>query len=304
MNTLHKFFVVGAQKAGTTTIHDILKKHNDIILPNVKETKFFLYDKIYKKGYDYYVEKFYENTSNGKVLGEVDPDYLYFEHVPYRIKRILGVNIKIFIILRDPVKRAYSHYMMSKKRGYEKNNFYKATSIEEKRINQGLFEKEHYSYIDRGRYVNQVKRYIDCFGEENVFVYLFEDVIKDNFIGIVNDICHNVGVLPYSEIERMKSNSASIAKSEVLNRFINNVYYDRILYSHLLKKIYRGVFRSKSIRSKILSAIDHINQKKIINNFSDSEKKHYYEKFFVEEVMSLEKICKVKCNQWNDGYNS
>ena len=84
---LPNFFVVGAQKAGTTSLHHYLAKHPNICLPKQKETKFFVDDSLYDKGIEYYESNYFSNCGAKTVVGEVDPDYMYFPIAVERIKR-------------------------------------------------------------------------------------------------------------------------------------------------------------------------------------------------------------------------
>ena len=76
MNKSLEFFVIGVQKAGTTSLHDWLAQQPDICLPKLKETHFFTYQSRYEKGVDWYLDQF--NGSSDQVYGEICPDYIFF----------------------------------------------------------------------------------------------------------------------------------------------------------------------------------------------------------------------------------
>ncbi len=117
---LPNFLCVGAQKAGTTTLYEILKQHPDIFLPqNIKETKFFVYDEKYEKGVQWYQKEFFSEWNGQKAIGEVDPAMMFEEKSAQRIFDTLGNNVKLIFIFRNPVARAYSHYLMSQRKGAE-----------------------------------------------------------------------------------------------------------------------------------------------------------------------------------------
>ena len=74
------FLCVGAQKAGTTTLYEILRQHPDIFLPQkVKETKFFVFEEKYAKGLDFYSQEYFRDYKGQKAIGEVDPAMMYEE---------------------------------------------------------------------------------------------------------------------------------------------------------------------------------------------------------------------------------
>jgi hypothetical protein len=102
--------VIGAMKSGTTSLHAYLNKHPQIFMSAKKEIDFFCHDEKYSEGIEYYKSFFPENT---KIRGESSQNYSkfhWFEDVPKRIYKDLGKNMKFIYILRDPVKRIYSHY--------------------------------------------------------------------------------------------------------------------------------------------------------------------------------------------------
>ena len=154
------FFVIGAQKAGTTSIHNILSKHPKLCLPTIKETHFFSKNENYIKGNKWYYSWF-DNMSD-KILGEVDPEYLYYPEAAKRIKKNF-TNPKFIVVLRHPMERAYSHYLMSVRRGYETLSFENAIINEQKRLKKGWFSKQNFSYLDRGNYYNQISNYKSIF---------------------------------------------------------------------------------------------------------------------------------------------
>ena len=110
------FICIGAQKAGTTTLSDILSQHPDICIPPIKETKYFLFDVDYARGKTFY-NSYFSNYTGQKAIGEFDPDYLLFPFTAERIVATLGRDVKILVVLRNPADRAYSHFLMTKKKG-------------------------------------------------------------------------------------------------------------------------------------------------------------------------------------------
>ena len=112
-------FIIGPQKSGTTTIYELLKKDIRFILPKNKETHFFSSN--YSYGYNWYHKQFAKRF-NKEILCEVDPSYMYCNEAIKRIHQYNN-NSKFIVILRQPLERAYSQYLMSKYRGYEEFSF-------------------------------------------------------------------------------------------------------------------------------------------------------------------------------------
>ena len=159
MNKIN-FLVVGAQKSGSSTIDDYLRKHEDICLPNSrKEVHFFDNDLLFNTqvNYDYY-HKFFENCQ-GTCRGEVTPSYMYWKPA---IARIYTYNptIRILVILRNPIHRAYSHWNMQRQRNLENRTFLEAIRSECKSLESRSIRGQNlkYSYVSRGLYFEQILR--------------------------------------------------------------------------------------------------------------------------------------------------
>lgn len=202
---LPNFFVVGAQKAGTTTLHNHLAEHPQIFLPAQKETKFFVADDRYDAGIAHYEELYYGAQANEPAVGEVDPDYLYFESALDRMAEHIDLeSVKFIFVLRNPVERAFSHYLMTYRRGLEPLSFSEAVEREPLRIARGYSGKMHYSYVDRGYYLRQIERFLRRIDRKHMHFILTEDlqntpstVLKDIFVflGVDPDfVPTNVGV--------------------------------------------------------------------------------------------------------------
>jgi len=281
---LPNFLCVGAQKAGTTTLHDILIQHPEIYLPEIKETKFFQNNSKYEKGLEYYEKEFFGKWNGEKAVGEIDPEYMYFEYVPERIYKHLGKDIKLIFMLRNPVDRAYSHYWMSYRRGYETEAFKRAIELEEKRIKLGEFHKNHFSYISRGLYAKQVKRYLKFFSRENMFFIVFEEDFLEKRKKTISNLLNFLNVDANVNLNLdLKSNQSSLPRL----KFLRDVMYK----PNIIKKIGTMMIPSESLRTKIFMTLDRFNQKPVKPPKLESKfrKKLLYD-YFIEDIRELESI--------------
>ena len=116
---LPQVLVIGAQKAGTTTVFGALCETPGVLPPLTKEIGFF--DARFEYGEIFY-RGFFDPVASGikSLTAEATPSYLYFPEVPKRVREMLGANVKVVVVLRDPVRRALSHYFHSSRLGYEK----------------------------------------------------------------------------------------------------------------------------------------------------------------------------------------
>lgn len=249
------FFIVGAQKAGTTTIHDALYQHQDVCLPAIKETHFFSQSNNYALGEKWYAEQFKKNR-NAKVWGEVNPEYMFYPKAPNRISKSISPSV-IVIIIREPISRAYSHYLMSVRRGVENMTFRDAMSAENSRANlEDVEYMSYFSYKQRGMYSEQIKRLKDKF-RNSKFIYIkFESLMCSGGVAeTVNKIRESLGLCHISisgELEKA-SNSASVPVFKGLQKLLQS--------KSKAKKFLRLIVPSKKIRTSIALYLDRVNRK-------------------------------------------
>ena len=137
---LPNFFLIGAAKAGTTTLHDVLRQHPQIFCSQVKETGFFITEDRWSKGVEWYQQTHFSRAAGYPKRSESTAVYLLFsEVVAPRIHDIYGKHpLQFLAILRDPVKRAYSHYWQRIHTGLETLPFEEALEKEEQRLRESL----------------------------------------------------------------------------------------------------------------------------------------------------------------------
>ena len=169
------FFIIGVQKSATSFIHSILSQDKNISLPYRKETHFFSINN--KKGLNWYLKMFKSNEYN--IRGEVDPSYIFYPNSLLNMKNLIK-NPKIIILFRKPIDRAFSHYLMSRKRNYEKLSFNKALLEEEKRLfeDSNLFSFSHHSYMKRGSYSKQIDKCKKVFPNSKYLYIKFDDLLN------------------------------------------------------------------------------------------------------------------------------
>ncbi|HDZ18364.1 hypothetical protein LCGC14_0877340 [marine sediment metagenome] len=195
IRTLPDFLIIGASRCGTTSLYNYLVKHPNIKSARVKEVHFF--DLNYFKGVDWYKSffptKFYKfimtRLSHRDFLtGEASPSYITHPHAAKRVYSNFP-KIKIIILLRNPIDRAYSQYHHILKGGREKISFDKAIVKENDRINGELdkmikneFYKSPYypafAYLTRGLYINQIKPWLNYFPEEQILIVKSENLFQ------------------------------------------------------------------------------------------------------------------------------
>jgi len=288
---LPNFMCIGAQKAGTTTLFDVLKNHPDVFLPASKEAHYYDIDDRYFKGLQWWSETFFKNYNNQKAVGVITPEYLFYPDVPERIHRDFNNNMKFIVLLRDPVKRAYSHYLMTKSRGLESDSFQVAINKEAIRIKNGDDSFNHYSYTSRSFYSEQVARYFKLFPVENFLFLIFEEDIVSNLLIGVNKVCDFLEIEKFNNISLVRSNEAYLPKYPSINK---------LLYTqNIAKRIIRLLIPVKRVRDAFSRFIDKNNRKPFFDSkLKYDEYRMVREDFFSIEINALESLLKRNLHIW------
>jgi hypothetical protein len=184
LRLLPDFLIIGAQRAGTTSLYEYLVAHPQAGPAFKKEVHFF--DRNWEKGVDWYRSNFPLRSQRRAVerrglafrCGEASPYYLFHPAVPERVAEILP-DVRLLAILRNPVDRAYSHYQHEVRKGREPLSFAAALDAEAERlagqeeaVAAGRASEAHrcFSYLARGRYAEQLERWLERFPRERLLV--------------------------------------------------------------------------------------------------------------------------------------
>src|SRR5205823_6882888 len=205
------FIVAGAQKSGTTALHYFLKKHPQIALPDRQEMHFFDDDEIFSQAIDYeLLHRHFPARRAGRfrllpvrlgLAGEVTPSYLYWKPAMERIRNY-NPQIKLIILLRNPVDRTFAHWNMQRFKDREPLDFLDAVKEEPRRIAQPLtIESRRYAYVDRGFYSVQLDRVFKFFPREQVRIVKFEN-FRDRKQETLDEIFEFLGVKSLRSEER------------------------------------------------------------------------------------------------------
>lgn len=226
------FFVIGAQKAGTSALFNMLALHPKVIGPIQKEIHFFDRDKNYKLGDKWYFEQFPLKPLRyaGELTFEATPGYLYYDRCASRLKDLVP-NAKLIAILRDPVKRAYSAWNMRRQlNGHHLySSSYEARSFEDcvrEEMSSSNNDNPLNELIARGEYATQLTRYFNLFGKENVLVVNYKS-FKADPESCLDDICIHVGLSPFEHqgsVKNMQFNKRPY--SERLSRNLEDELYE------------------------------------------------------------------------------
>jgi hypothetical protein len=195
------FIVAGAQKGGTTALDSYLREHPELCLPRRKELHFFDTDRYFAvEPVDYrpYHAAFAPGAAH-RLLGEVTPAYLYWPTAAERIARY-NPAMKLIMVLRNPVTRAFSQWNMARQNGREPLPFLEALTAEPERVRTMPLEKaKRFTYVDRGFYAQQLKRLWRYFPREHTLVFKSEELL-DSPAAVLARIAHLLAIAPFPTI--------------------------------------------------------------------------------------------------------
>jgi hypothetical protein len=288
---LPNFLCVGAQKSGTTTLYEILKGHPDVFLPRkIKETKFFVLEEKYVKGKAWYEREFFSEWNGEPAAGEIDPAMMFEEKSAQRIFDTLGRNTKLIFIFRNPASRAYSHYLMSRRKGFEELPFDEAIEKESDRLKNEPGKKFNFSYLSRGFYAAQVSRFLPFFPKENMLFLVFEDDFIKNRKATFGHIQQFLGVKQVELNLDIRSNEAAVPKSKALHDLTRKRNPLRSVAGKLLpRKVRRGI-------QKFLSGT---NTEAVSNPKLDPRReRELIQRYFIGDIHQLETITGRDLSSW------
>jgi hypothetical protein len=274
-------FIVGTPKAGTTSLHHYLDQHADVCMSSVKEPNYFssnevstlLYNSLCVDNSEDY-QKLFSNQKS-KITGEASVSYLFYEDVPKRIHDY-NSEAKIIIMLRHPIERAFSHYLMDCRLGFCSEN------LEDIIANPQKFPQYFQQYLELGNYCPQLKRYIDTFGREQVMIIFYED-FKADAQKVMTSLFSFLRI--NQQVVDLSIQNPFLAPSNSIISLLYKINWVRkgvkmILPLTLLSSI-KVRFFSKKDKPKLL-------------NLTEQKLRDYYK----EDVLQLEKLLNIDLTRW------
>lgn len=271
---LPNFIIAGAPKSATSTLYEYIKQHPDIYMSPVKEPFFFDFN--YKKGIDFY-ESFFEGHNGEKAIGEATVWYMSWKSVPERIYTVIP-EVKLIFILRNPVERAFSNYLMDLRSGrYTPKQTFGYVIRNETKIS-GIGRR----IVSGGFYYQHLKRFENYFSRENMLILLYDDFKKD--VRLVEKSIYNfLSVDPNFKADKPsnKMEAEYLYNNELLTKVSKS--FTPFNYYWSKSRHFRKMFMHKSTKRNQMSISD----------------REYLHSVYDEENKKLEKYLGVDLSGWN-----
>jgi len=281
MNKWPNFFMVGAPRAGTTSLYEFLKKTDGVFMPDLKEPHYFS-----SIGPKYFVAKpirdtkkylsLFEKATKQSAIGEASTSYLW-DSTSHKLIHDTLSSAKIIIMLRDPVSRSFSHYLMRLGGGTQLSFL--------DTVNKALKApiEDYYTHVivNGSFYSEQIKRYLDMFGSNNVQIIIFEKYIKDpinsvksvlNFLGVKSeppdsvDLLHNIFTVPKDRFTANLLQNKLVRKAS--KKLVPPLWQESIIKKYMSKKSEKPQISKKEIEFMKEIFRDDVKQLQKILNYS------------------------------------
>ncbi|MCI5055553.1 MAG: sulfotransferase domain-containing protein [Flavobacteriales bacterium] len=278
--------VIGAQKAGTSTIINYLDQHPNVVcfnassdLKNAGEYMFFVMDHLYEKGYDQsFKEEFgnkYDSWPQNKLLVAKNVAVMYEKQALERLYKH-NPKIKLVIMLRNPIDRAYSAFWFAKKTGREHlDSFREALFADKSRFKGNVYIERSCAYLERSSYHKHIQNAFEIFGRENVKIVLLDD-FKHDASGSLNQMLQMTGSIddfPFDTSKRF--NTASVAKNQWLAQVTapgKHKNLGKLMPLHFKRKV-RNFLKSVNNKNQKPAPISKDLREELINHFREENQK-------------------------------
>ena len=292
--SLPNFMCIGAAKSGTTTLYDILRQHPDVFIPAFKEPHFFDIPANYKNGIAWYERTYFKSVKNEKCIADFTPSYFFEANTAKRIYNDLGEDVKFIVILRNPVDRAYSHYLHSLRDEREELIFSDAIEIEKQRLsnykkNNDVLNYLRHSYISQSMYGSMLQFYLKDFPIENFLIIHFEKEFIAQRKQTIKKVLNFLDLDDEVELKiDLKSNPASKARSKTIKRMMQKTGWWRTILKIILPSQIRQIMKNRIQRANISSFTPEPIQ--------EEERKRIFLNYFSDDIKMLEKLLNKKMN--------
>ncbi len=299
---LPDFLLVGAPKCGTTALAGYMGQHPDIYMSPIKEPKYFTAQALsfpLRGPGDEFVENFTVKTSDGymklfqgvngeRAVGEASVDNLYFpEQVIPLIKDLLG-DIKIIIVLRNPVGRAFSAYKNLLRDGRETRSFEDGLTLEPYRWRKGY--EYLWRYQDLGFYYERVKAYMEHFSRVKVFIL---EHFRKNSLEMLGQVCRFLQVDPSLKPKhRPPVNASGAPKLRWLQRPFNPSGPKGRLYKFLAMKGFPV--------DRLMGGLEPLRDRNIRPIYMKPGTRRFLERQYDSDVGLLAKLLQVDLDVWRN----
>jgi hypothetical protein len=282
--------IIGAGRSGTTSMYKYLEGHPEICMSYIKEIHFFSFDDLYARG-DKYYHSFFKGSDQQKKIG-VDTYLLIDKKGPERVKQY-NPDMKIIVLLRDPIERAYSGYQYALNNGYLKKSisFQQAAQNEGYHIeNSDIIKCNNLCNIYQSMYYEHISYWMEFFPSEN-FLFLRTSDLRSDINTLFDKLSDFLNIKEFKNKDaQITVNKASESKSKLLQQFLLDRSNPLRVF---LRRILPKAIKTKILKSNITEKLSSFNRKDVTYAPISGEDYRTAESYLEHDMKLLREIYKI-----------
>ncbi|MFT4680398.1 MAG: hypothetical protein ACI9FU_000731 [Granulosicoccus sp.] len=287
------FLIIGTQKAGTTSLYNYIDEHPQIFVPEVKEIQYFVDDRFYKQG-PKYLAPFFKGSEDAKARGMAYVHMLPFADCPKRVAEF-NPEMKVIVMLRDPLKRAYSAYNFAAKNGWEKKgvSFLESFDLEPVRLNGNYTERYELGYFNNGLYHRHLSNWAKWFSKEKMLI-LKDSELRHERETTLKRVFAFLGVEQEASINlKVEHNKAGGIKNPALQKVLldKEAGWKRKLGAVIPKPV------KVALRANVIKPVMEWNQKEEASKPITAEEKAAIAPYFKDDLDALKRDFDINFDQ-------
>ena len=280
-----EFLIIGTQKAGTTSLYEYISEHPEIYVPQVKEIQYFVDDRFYEQG-PVYLDAFYKGATADQAKGLAYVHMLPFADCPSRVVDF-NSKMKLVIMLREPIKRAFSAYNFAMKNGWEepKVSFLKSFELERKRLNGNFTERFELAYFHNGLYHQHLTNWLTHFPKDQLLIITDSD-LKHSRAETLKKVFGFLGVCESADINlEVEHNKAGGVKNAKLQKALldKEAGWKRKLGGVVPKPV------KVALRANVIKPMMEWNKTEEVNRAMTQEEIDRARTYFEEDLKALKR---------------
>ncbi len=296
--TLPNFLIFGVQKAGTTSIYSYLQQHPQVFMSPRKETEFLGRDTTQPVDTDALLtpggrrqivtiedyRALFKGVASEIAIGEASPNYLFLHERTVPAIQKYVPDAKLIAILRNPVERAYSDYLMHVR---------EVVGNQKPLAEQVKLSADSSFTLLKGRYSDGIKHFLEAFGPQQVKIYLYED-LKQNAAALMADLYRFIGVdHEFVTDTQQRQQQASVPKNQSINQLLRTNNPVRSAVGTLLRMVMPEETRQQ-LRSRLIAANSTGKEALPLSEADRQLLKAYYR----EDILKLQALIDRDLSAW------
>ncbi len=284
--------IIGAGRSGTTTLYQYLENHKDVCFSDIKEVHYFSVEDLYERGKDYY-HSFWNHCKDEKIKVAADTYLLIDKKAPQRIKEY-NPEMKIIIILRNPVERAWSSYQYALNNGYVSENKSFIGSVNEEKYhieNSDIAKQNNLCHLWQSKYFEHISYWSEFFPRENILILKTGD-LKEQPEKLLSKLADFLNITNFNiKDTEIKANKAAKAKSKMLQQFLLN---RNNTVRAFLRTVLPEKLKYKILHSKLPEKLSAANRKEVSYPAISDEERKFAEELLLKDTTRLKKVFNIE----------